>query len=607
MRNAIAWFAGNHVAANLLMLFILVAGAVIAMDIKLEIFPETELDRVSVTVAYPGASPAEVEEGVVRRIEENVAGIEGIKRIDSVAREGMGRVTIEVMTGWDIKKLLDDVKSEVDRITTLPDEAEEPEVRELTRRIQVISVAVYGDIPELTLKELAQGAKDDLTNLPGLTQADVAAVRDNEIHVEISEQPLRKYGLTLGSVADTVAQGSLDLPAGSVKAEEGEVLIRAKGRRYYAGEYRDIPVITRADGTRITLGQIAEIKEGFADVDMASRFQGKPAAIINVYRVADQSALDVAQKVRDYVARIRPGLPHGAGIDYYQDMSTILKSRIQLLGKNMFFGLILVSLLLALFLNVRLAFWVTLGIPISFAFGLIFLPYNDVSINMISLFAFIMVLGIVVDDAIIVGENVFRRQEAGMGRLAASVEGTLEVGRPVIFSVLTTMVAFAPLLTAGGTMGNFMRNIPIVVILVLLVFATTLMVATFVLLVMLVTLNRRMAEIEQSGIQVSSLTLSREENMVYLNNMGFKLTDAAMETLSVLAEARLDDDVLSGAEVEAMISGRAVADCDEAAGATRIKRLRDTLGNQLVSELLVKNIARHGYMLAIDKDVIRML
>ncbi|MFW6284366.1 MAG: efflux RND transporter permease subunit, partial [Desulfosalsimonas sp.] len=468
MRSVVAWFAGNHVAANLLMLFILMAGAVIALDIKLEIFPETELDRVSVSVAYPGASPAEVEEGVVRRIEENVAGIEGIKRIDSVAREGMGQVTIEVMTGWDIKKLVDDVKSEVDRITTLPDEAEEPEVRELTRRIQVISVAVYGDIPELTLKELAQSVKDDLTNLPGLTQADVAAVRDNEIHVEISEQTLREYGLTLGSVADTVAQSSLDLPAGSVKAGEGEVLIRAKGRRYYADGYRDVPVIIRADGTRIPLGQIAEIKEGFADVDMASRFQGKPAAIINVYRVADQSALDVAQKVRDYVARIRPGLPHGADIDYYQDMSTILKSRIQLLAKNMFFGLILVSLLLALFLNVRLAFWVTLGIPVSFAFGLIFLPYNDVSINMISLFAFIMVLGIVVDDAIIVGENVFRRQEAGMGRLAASVEGTLEVGRPVIFSVLTTMVAFAPLLTAGGTMGNFMRNIPIVVILVLL-------------------------------------------------------------------------------------------------------------------------------------------
>lgn len=468
MKTVMAWFAENHVAANLLMFFVLVAGIVVGTGIKLEIFPETELDKISITAAYPGASPSEVEEGVVRRIEENVAGIEGIKRIDSVAREGVGTVTIEVMSGWDIKKLLDDVKSEVDRITTFPEEAEEPEVREITRRIQVISVGVYGDASELTLKNVVQTVKDDLTNLPGITQAEVAAVRDNEIHIEISEQTLRKYGLTLGAVADAVARSSLDLPAGSVEAEEGEVLIRAKGRRYYAREYRDIPVITRPDGTRITVGQIATLKEGFADVDLAARFQAKPAAIINVYRVADQSALEVAKKVRDYVERARPGLPAGVGMEYYQDMSTILKSRIELLGKNMFFGLILVCLLLGAFLNARLAFWVTLGIPISFAFGLMLLPYYDVSLNMISLFAFIMVLGIVVDDAIIVGENVFRRQEEGLGALQAAIDGSYDVGRPVIFSVLTTMVAFAPLLAVGGTMGKLMRDIPIVVILVLL-------------------------------------------------------------------------------------------------------------------------------------------
>ncbi len=468
MRNAIAWFAENHVAANLLMLFFLIAGIMTAVGIKLEIFPETELDKISITVAYPSASPSEVEEGVVRRIEENVAGIEGINRIDSVAREGMGTVTLEVMTDWDIKKLLDEVKSEVDRITTLPEEAEEPEVREITRRIQVISVAVYGNVSELTIKNLAQTVKDDLTNLPGLTQADVAAVRDNEIHLEVSEKTLRKYDLTLEMIADAVARSSLDLPAGSIESKTGEVLIRTKGRKYYAGDYRDIPVITREDGTRITVGQIAALKEGFADVDMASRFQGKPAAIINAYRVADQSALEVAEKVRLYVEDVRPAMPNGVRIDYYQDMSTILKSRIELLTENMFYGLILVSLLLALFLNLRLAFWVTLGIPVSFAFGMMMLPLYDLSLNMISLFAFIMVLGIVVDDAIIVGENIFRKQEEGQVRLKAAVEGTLEVGRPVIFSVLTTMVAFSPLLMAGGTMGKLMRNIPVVVCMVLL-------------------------------------------------------------------------------------------------------------------------------------------
>ncbi len=468
MKGVIAWFADNHVAANLLMLFLLVAGVVTGLGIKLEIFPETELDKISISVAYTGASPAEVEEGVIRQVEENVAGIEGIKRIDSVAREGMGRVTIEIMSGWDSKKLLDEVKSEVDRITTLPEQAEEPEIRELTRRTQVISVGVYGDVPEMTIKHAAQTIKDDLTHMEGITQADVAAVRPNEIHVEIAENTLRKYNLTLENVARIVNQSSLDLPAGSVKADEGEVLIRAKGKRYFADAYDSIPVITRADGTRIPLGRIAEIREGFADVDLSARFQGKPAAILNVYRVADQSALAVAQKVKDHVAKIRPGLPHGLNVDYYQDMSKILKSRIELLLKNMLLGLLLVSILLGIFLNVRLAFWVTLGIPISFAFGLMLLPYGNVSLNMISLFAFIMVLGIVVDDAVIVGENVFQKQEAGMAPLKGATEGTVEVGRPVIFSVLTTIVAFSPLLMAGGTMGNLMRNIPIVVILVLL-------------------------------------------------------------------------------------------------------------------------------------------
>ena len=468
MKGAIAWFAENHVAANLLMFFILLAGVAVGVGIKLEIFPDTQLDKISITIAYPGASPSEVEEGVVRRIEENVAGLEGIKRIDSVSREGLASVTIEVMKGWDIKKLLDETKSQVDRITTLPEEAEEPVVREITRRIQVISIAVYGDAPETSIKHLAQSMKDELTNIDGITLAELSAVRDNEIHIDISEQTLRKYGLTLGSVADAVARSSLDLPAGSVDAREGEVLIRTKGRRYYASQYRDVPVITQADGTRVTLGQIAELTEGFADVDLSAQFQGKPAAIINVFRVADQSALDVAAKVKNYVRQIDPTLPHGVSAQHYQDMSTILKSRIELLTKNLFLGLLLVSLLLGIFLNVRLAFWVTLGIPISFAFGIMLLPQYDVSLNMISLFAFIMVLGIVVDDAIIVGENIFRQQEAGVGHLKASVEGTWQVGRPVIFSVLTTMVAFWPLLMAGGTMGNFMRNIPVVVILVLM-------------------------------------------------------------------------------------------------------------------------------------------
>ena len=468
MKSIVAWFTENHVTANLLMILLLVGGAITAMTIKLEVFPEFSMDRISITTEYIGASPAEVEEAIIRRIEENVAGLAGIKRIDSSAREGFGTVIIEVMKDWDLQTLLDEVKAEVDRITTFPKEAEKPLVREITRRTQVISLALYGDVPETTLKNLAEKLKDEITNLPGITLAELFGVREAEIHIEISEKTLRAYGLTLGRVADTVRQASLDLPAGDVKTETGEILIRTKGRRYYAADYGDIAILTRTDGSKVTLGQIATLSDGFEDIDFYTRFQGKPAAIVQVYRVADQNALTVANTVKDYIEKTRDTLPEGIGIDFYHDLSRILKSRIQLLLKNMAMGLILVSILLGLFLNLRLAFWVTLGIPISFAAGLLFLPVYDVSINMISLFGFIMVLGIVVDDAIIVGENIFRRQESGQDYFKAAVEGAVEVGKPVIFAVLTTVAAFWPLLLGSGALGKTIRAMPVVVILVLL-------------------------------------------------------------------------------------------------------------------------------------------
>jgi len=468
MKAVISWFADNHVAANLLMIFILAAGAVTGLTMKLEVFPESSLDQIIITTEYPGASPAEVEEAIIRRIEEKVAGLAGIKRIDSSAREGFGSVVIEVVKDWDLKKLLDEVKAEVDRITTFPEEAEKSVVREVTRRSQVINVAVYGDVPETTIKHLAERIKDDLTNQPGITLAELLGVRQSEIHIEISEETLRRYGLTLGKVAEAVKNASLDLPAGSVKTAAGEILIRTKGRRYYANDYSDVAVVTRTDGSKVTLGRIADLKDGFEDVDLFTRFQGKPAAWVQVYRVADQNALTVAGTVKRYVDEIRPGLPAGVHIEFFQDMSKILKSRIELLLRNMAYGLVLVSVLLGAFLNLRLAFWVTLGIPVSFLFGLMTLPHFDVSINMVSLFAFIMVLGIVVDDAIVIGENVFSKHEEGQSPLEGAIQGAMEVGRPVIFSVLTTMVAFWPLLLGGGVMGKVLRNLPVVVILVLL-------------------------------------------------------------------------------------------------------------------------------------------
>jgi len=468
VKNLLAWFADNHVAANLLMFLLVIGGIVTALTIKIEIFPELEMDVIQVTIVYPGASPAEVEEGILRHVEEAVAGITGIRTLESTARENYGTVTIEVDDGFDVKEVLDDVKAEVDRITTLPEEAEKPIVSQLTRKSRVISVAIYGDVPEITIKRISERIRDEITDLPDVTVADLSGPRPEEIHIEISEATLRKYGLTLGKVAKLVSSASLDLPAGSVKTSGGEILVRTKGRRYHADEYKDIAVLTRPDGTVVTLGQIATLRDGFADTDVYARFNGKPAAVIQVSRVADQNALTVAAEVKQYIAKVRPQLPAGVHISVYSDRSRVLKSRLRLLLRNMAMGLVLVAVLLGVFLNLRLAFWVTLGIPISFLAGIWALPHMDVSINMISLFAFIMVLGIVVDDAIVVGESVYTKREEGMSPLKAAVEGTLQIARPVIFSVLTTVVAFYPLLLASGAMGKMMRNIPLVVIVVLL-------------------------------------------------------------------------------------------------------------------------------------------
>ena len=468
MNRAIAWFAGNHVAANLLMLFFVAGGLVMAFTMKIEVFPETSLDKISITVEYPGASPAEVEESVTSRIEEKIAGIDGVRRIDSVSREGMSSITVELMQGWDLAKALDEVKAEVDRITTLPDEAEKPLVREITRRAQVLWAAVYGDAPESTLKALAEQMQDDITNLPGVTVTELFGVREGEILIEVSEDTLRRYGLTLQQVAQAVAKSSLDLPAGSIKTKGAEIMLRAKGRRYHAEDYANVPILTNPDGSQITLGQIAKLKDGFEDSDLYARFQGKPAALIQVYRVADQNALSVASEVKQYLKQLEPNLPAGISAGVFGDRAIILKSRLDLLLRNMAFGLALVALVLGAFLEVRLAFWVALGIPISFLVSIFFLPRLDVSINMISLFAFILVLGIVVDDAIVVGENIFKKREEGVTPLKAAIEGAIEVGPPVVFSVLTTVAAFAPLLMGTGMMGKVMRNIPVVVIMVLM-------------------------------------------------------------------------------------------------------------------------------------------
>ena len=469
MKGPIKWMAHNHVAANLLMMIFIVGGLVTAHTIKQEVFPEMELDLVQVRVAYPGAGPEEVEDGLLLKIEENLSSLTGIKEIKSLASEGAGVVTAEILQGEDTDLLLQDIKAEVDRITTFPEEAEKPIITKLENRREVISAVVYGNSSERGLREQAELIRDELLDMPEITQVDLRGVRPYEISIEVKENTLQRYGLTLDRIADRIRKASVDLPAGAVKSRGGEILIRTKEKRYKGAGYADITIVENPDGTELKLGSIAEVKDTFEETDEYATFDGKPAAMIAVYRVGKQKPIKISAIVKQYVEQKRLSLPDSINIATWYDFSEIYESRMNLLLRNAVIGLVLIFIILGLFLRIRLSLWVMLGIPISFLGALLMMPSLDVSINMLSLFAFILALGIVVDDAIVVGENIYTHRGLGKKYTDASVDGAVEVARPVIFSVLTTVAAFLPLVFVGGIMGKFIRVIPFVVIPILLV------------------------------------------------------------------------------------------------------------------------------------------
>ncbi len=488
MQKAIHWFSKNHVTANLLMLLVLLAGFTSWFKIKKEVFPNVSLDAVMVQVPFPNATPDEVEDGILLPIEDAIADVDGVKRVTSSALQSMGAVTVEVENGYHLRDVMSDLKTKVDSITSFPENAEKPVLEEIRLDHQVMSIAVSADVDEKTLREIGEmvrdglldyqsappaeglaGAKDRvlrmLRGVPKITKVSLAAVRPYEISIEVSEKTLRSHGLSLAQVAEAVRQTSLDLPSGSIRTTAGEVVIRAKGKRYTAKEFEDVVVTTRPDGSQLLLREIATIVDGFEDVDLSSQFDGRRTVLINVFRTGEQDTLIMAAAVRDYIENVAPGqLPEGVHLELWNDASKILDARLSLLVRNGTTGLILVFIVLALFLRPSLAFLVALGIPVSFAGGLWMMPEMGVSINMITLFAFILVLGIVVDDAIVVGENVYSRIQRGEHPREASWRGTHEVGMVVIFGVLTTVAAFTPMLGISGVSGKIWPNIPLVVI-----------------------------------------------------------------------------------------------------------------------------------------------
>jgi multidrug efflux pump subunit AcrB len=462
-RGPIAFMAGHSVAANLIMLMCLIGGFLAFRNIKQEVFPEIDRDTVTVSVAYPGASPEEVESGIVLVIEEAVRGLDGVKEVTSEAREGSGAVTVEALLGADLQQLAQDIQSEIDRVRTFPDEAEEPSVRISSFRRDVLSLVIFGQVPDTVLLQLAERARDQLLQSPEITQIEVSGLPPLEISIEISEANLRRYGLTLREVARRLGDAAIDLPGGGIKTASGEILVRVKERRDYGREFGELPIVTTADGSEVLLRDVARIDDGFEDSDRYSRHNGFPAVSVEIYRIGDETPISVSDAVRAELDDLRSWLPPGIGVDIVGDRSEIYRQRIELLLRNGCIGLVLVMILLGVFLEARLAFWVMMGIPISFMGSFLVLPLTGVSINMISLFAYIIALGIVVDDAIVVGENIYHYHQEGYPFLEAARKGAMEVAMPVVFSILTNMVTFIPLALVPGTMGKIFKMIPVVV------------------------------------------------------------------------------------------------------------------------------------------------
>jgi multidrug efflux pump subunit AcrB len=458
----------NGVAANLLLLFLLVAGIFAAGSLVQEIFPEFSLDTIQVTVAYPGANPEEVEEAVIQKIEEAVEAVEGIDEINATASEGLASVSVSLKLGTDLSKALDEIKAEVDQIQTFPVGADRPEVRELSNRSSVIRIAIHGNASERTLKEIAYRIEDALSLLDEVSYVTTTGVRPYEMSIEISQDRLEALGLTLGQVAATVRSGSLDLSAGSIETTDEQVRIRTLGQNYTQQDFEDLVVLARPNGTVVRLGQIATVVDGFRDTDLVSRYNGSPAAFVEVFRTSDERVLEIAEAVKaELDLSIRPSLPEGVSVDIWRDTSTVLQGRLDLLIKNAIIGLILVLTALTLFLDIRLAFWTAVGIGVSFIATFMVMILLGVSINTLSLFGFILAIGIVVDDAIVVGENIYAEREKGVAPQRAAVKGALRIRRPVVFAVLTTIVAFTPLTLLPGTYGKILVDIPIIVIAVL--------------------------------------------------------------------------------------------------------------------------------------------
>ena len=475
-KGVIAYMAGNSIAANLLMVLLIGGGIFTIFTIQKEVFPQFQLDLIEVDVVYPGSTPEEVEQGILQPVEEAVRGIQGIKEIVSTAREGSGNVSIELVSGTERMKAFQDIDQAVNRIRTFPDNIEQPEVTLQARQRDVMEISIYGDVGIWNLRKLGEQLRNRLLSKPQITQVELNNVPDYETRVEISRNDLRKYQLTLGEVATLIERSSRDVPAGAVETSSGEILLRMNERKQWAEEFDKISIATSENGAQVRLSDIAKVMDGFVESGFHAQFNQTPAVSMELFRVGDQSPTEIEGIVNAELADF--AFPDSVKYRIDSNRAQDYRERLSLLTENGLLAIIIVMFILTLFLEYRLAFWVMIGMVISFIGGIIFLPMIGVSVNMISMFGFLVVLGIVVDDAIVVGENVYEYREKGYSIMQAAIKGTQDVAKPVFFSIITTIIAFIPLLLIPGETGKFWWPLPAVVIVIL---AISLLEALFIL------------------------------------------------------------------------------------------------------------------------------
>ncbi len=463
-RRIVQLILSNPVFANILLVFIMVSGFLAAGSMIREIFPRFSMDRIQVSVSYPGADPEETEEGICLKLEDALEGIEDVKRVNTTAKDGVGSAIVECSESADISEVKDEVANRVESIVSFPEDAEKPTVRELKFKGDVLSLAVWGEVPEHQLKETGRRIRDDLMGFDNISQVTLAGTREYEVSIEVSEEQLRRFGLSFEEISERIAANTLNLHGGTIRTENEEIKIRSIGRRYLASEYENIPLLTRDDGTVVTVGQIGKARDSF-DQDQVtySLFNGKPSVSVNVYKTEEEDSLEISDTVKEYLEGALKELPPQINITLWKDNSRLVMDRLDMLVDNGLIGLLLVFLSLWIFLELRLSFWVTMGIPISIAGGLAVMGILGQSLNMLSLFGLIMVLGLIVDDAIVVGEAIYLHRKK-QDSFSAALTGTTEVAWPVIAAVLTTLVAFTPLFFVKGIMGKFIGHIPVPVI-----------------------------------------------------------------------------------------------------------------------------------------------